>query len=237
MNDVYNEMLDMLMGRTAATKGRHRSVYMNELRGVLHGYNPFWAAHVLMRMYENNVLSLELPRMNFSGNDYDAAKYVITDEGGAVVGHLVLNSKGAPVFGNAGTKPITEFGTKYKLDVRDIDTQWTLRISSGASEEGASVTPYTGSKEGSRYYSVQWPEWTGLAGDLRLDVGDLTVTYIYANTKYPAEEVADNAAKNNTVVEGLIDAKLLEEFSLTDNIDEKIGLLGLAVYRLWQAET
>lgn len=237
MNDTYNEMLDILLGRTAATKGRHRAVYMNEIRKVLHGYNPFWAAHALMRMYENNVLSLELPRMNFSGNDYDTSKYVVADANGAVVGHLVLNSKGTPVFGSAATNPVGVFGTKYKLDVRDIDSQWTLRMDYGESEEGVSVTPYSGSKEGSRYYSVKWPENSGLAGDLRLDEADLTTVYVYVNTKYPTEDVVANAAGNNTVVDGLIDARLLEEFSLATNKDEKVSILGLTIYRLWKAET
>lgn len=237
MNDTYNEMLDILLGRTAATSGRHRAVYMNEIRRVLHGYNPFWAAHVLMRMYENNILSLELPKMNFSGNDYDTSKYVIADGDGRVVGHLVLNSSGTPVYGSATTDPVGLFGMKYKLDVSAIDSQWMLRLDSGTSEVGISVTPYSGRINNSRYYSVQWPDNTGLAGDIRLDEPDLSTVYVYVNTKYPANDVVASAADNNTVVEGLIDAKLLEEFSLTTNNDEKIGILGLAVYRLWKAET
>lgn len=237
LTDTYNDMLRILMDHTPASVGRDRCVYMNTLREVLHGYNPFWAAHVLTRMYEHNLLSLELPRMNFSGNDYDTSKYVVTDEDGNTVGCLVMNNTGTPVYGTADTLPGDGFVGRYVLDLSNIDTQKTVTMQMGNELVGVSVTKYDGDKDGHKYYSVAWPEKSGLSGNLRIIADSPDTAYIHVNTKYPAEDVVERATNDSLVISGLIDARLLEEFSLSYNVAEKVGLLGLAVYRLWKAET
>ena len=235
--DTYNEMLGILMARTPATDKEGRSLYMNTMRDILHGYNPFWAAHVLTRMYEHNLLSLELPEMNFSGNDYDTSNYVITDGGGNTVGSLVMNNSGTPTYGSAEVFPAGGFANKYTVGLSEADTQRFVTLQTGTETVGVSVTRYTGDEEGYRYYSVSWPEQTGLSGNLKVAEGCPDIVYIFVNTKYPEEAVVERATRDSLVIDGLIDARLLEEFSLSHNVSEKIGLLGLAVYRLWEAET
>lgn len=236
MTDPYKEMLSIFMNKPFTDKHKDYKVEMNAIRSVLHDFNPFWVSQVIMRMYENNVISLQLPPINFSTNDYDTSKYVMVDWDNEPCGYVIMSPQGTPTFHRTEKSAAKFLKTNITIDIFFIEEKQYIQLQTKDGPVAAKVVEYEGSDFNYNYYSVQWPEETGISGDLKLKKGCDGLLKLYINSPYPEKEIVERADSDENIINGLIHANLLEEFRLTTNNTEKISILGLALYRLWVKE-